>query len=98
MFTRSVIRPAAVAGAFVLALAAGFTPAAFAQGKGASLPDFTDLYDKAGPTVVSIDVTQKSRRTRGMPELSEDDPFDNQRLKPLQNALNDCELNLLRGI
>jgi serine protease Do len=39
------------------------------------LPDFTDLYEKNGPTVVSIDVTQKSRRARGMPELSEDDPF-----------------------
>ena len=39
------------------------------------MPDFTDLYEKDGPAVVSIDVTQKSRRTRGMPELSEDDPF-----------------------
>ena len=40
------------------------------------LPDFTDLYEKNGPAVVSIDVTQKARRGRGgMPELSEDDPF-----------------------
>ncbi|MCC6194720.1 MAG: DegQ family serine endoprotease [Burkholderiales bacterium] len=49
---------------------------AFAQGAGrAGLPDFTDLYEKNGPAVVSIDVTQKARRARGMPELSEDDPF-----------------------
>ena len=41
----------------------------------AGLPDFTDLYERNGPTVVSIDVTQKARRGRGMPELSEDDPF-----------------------
>ncbi|HVS56299.1 MAG TPA: DegQ family serine endoprotease [Casimicrobiaceae bacterium] len=50
-----------------------FSPAAPAQvGKG--LPDFTELYEQQGPTVVSIDVTQKSRRGI-MPELSEDDPF-----------------------
>jgi len=72
---RSLVRPAVMAGAFVLTLSAAFAPSASAQGRAGSLPDFTDLYDKAGPTVVSIDVTQKSRRTRGMPELSEDDPF-----------------------
>ena len=50
-----------------------FAPAAPAQvGKG--LPDFTELYEQQGPAVVSIDVTQKSRRSI-MPELSEDDPF-----------------------
>jgi serine protease Do len=38
------------------------------------LPDFTELYEQQGPAVVSIDVTQKSRRSV-MPELSEDDPF-----------------------
>ena len=74
MFMRSLIRPTTMAGALVLALTAAFAPAAAAQGR-VGLPDFTDLYDKAGPTVVSIDVTQKSRRTRGMSELSEDDPF-----------------------
>ena len=40
----------------------------------AGLPDFTELYDKQGPAVVAIDVTQKMRRSRGL-ELSEDDPF-----------------------
>jgi serine protease Do len=48
-------------------------PAA-AQGRASLLPDFTELYEKQGPAVVSIDVTQKVRRQR-MPELSEDDPF-----------------------
>jgi serine protease Do len=74
MFMRSFVRPTAMAGVLVLALSAPFAQVASAQGR-VGLPDFTDLYEKAGPTVVSIDVTQKSRRTRGMPELSEDDPF-----------------------
>jgi serine protease Do len=50
-----------------------FSPAAPAQ-VGKALPDFTELYEQQGPTVVSIDVTQTSRRSV-MPELSEDDPF-----------------------
>jgi serine protease Do len=72
------VAPAAVLG---LMLAAGFAPVAVAQGSAQAqgragfLPDFTDLYDRNGPTVVSIDVTQKTRQRRGMPELSEDDPF-----------------------
>ena len=40
----------------------------------AGLPDFTELYERQSPAVVSIDVTQKARRGR-FPELSEDDPF-----------------------
>ncbi len=44
-------------------------------GRAAMLPDFTDLYERNSPAVVSIDVTQKARARRGMPELSEDDPF-----------------------
>ena len=64
----------AAAGALLLVLNLPFVPAASAQGR-AGLPDFTDLYERNGPAVVSIDVTQKSRRARGMPELSEDDPF-----------------------
>jgi len=55
--------------AAVFALAA---PAA-AQTR-AGLPDFTELYERQAPAVVSIDVTQKIRRSR-FPELSEDDPF-----------------------
>jgi serine protease Do len=48
-------------------------PAA-AQGRPGLLPDFTDLYEKQGPAVVSIDVTQKAKRQR-FPDISEDDPF-----------------------
>jgi len=45
-------------------------------GRAAGLPDFTDLYERQGPAVVSIDVTQTVKRSpRGMPDLSEDDPF-----------------------
>ena len=46
-----------------------------AQGRLASLPDFTELYEKQSAAVVSIDVTQRIKRSRGGPELSEDDPF-----------------------
>ncbi|MCL2309990.1 MAG: DegQ family serine endoprotease [Proteobacteria bacterium] len=47
-------------------------PASSAQVTG--LPDFTGLYEKQGPAVVSIDVRQKAR---GYPMMgmSEDDPF-----------------------
>ena len=61
------------AGILLAALVVVGTPAA-AQVRAAGLPDFTELYDKQGPAVVAIDVTQKVRRSRGM-ELSEDDPF-----------------------
>ena len=46
-----------------------------AQAQSGSLPDFTELYDKQGPAVVSIDVTQKITAASALPELSEDDPF-----------------------
>jgi serine protease Do len=60
----------------VLALALAQMPIAGAQARAGLLPDFTELYERNGPTVVSIDVTQRGRRARGgMPELSEDDPF-----------------------
>jgi serine protease Do len=71
------------AGAVALAMAmlsssafiVAYAPAVSAQGKAGLLPDFTELYEKNGPAVVAIDVTQKARRGRGLPELSEDDPF-----------------------
>jgi serine protease Do len=62
---------ALVCAAFAILAAAG---SAAAQGRAASLPDFTELYEKQGATVVSIDVTQKIKRSR-FPDLSEDDPF-----------------------
>ena len=48
-----------------------------APGAGAQtgrLPDFTELYEQQAPAVVSIDVTQKARRSQ-LPDLSENDPF-----------------------
>ena len=54
--------------------AAWLTAPAVAQGRLAALPDFTDLYERQGPAVVSIDVTQNARRQR-LPDISEDDPF-----------------------
>ena len=72
---RTIRRPAAA-----LALAAALTvsvvaPTASAQGRAGFLPDFTELYEKQGPAVVSIDTTQRQRRGQPAPELSEDDPF-----------------------
>ena len=46
-----------------------------AQGRAGLLPDFTELYEKQGPAVVSIDVTQRVRRGPRVPELSEVDPL-----------------------
>src|SRR5436190_17778223 len=72
---RTIVRPAA---ALALAAALAFplaAPPALAQGRAGFLPDFTELYEKQGPAVVSIDVTQRSRRSQTTPEISEDDPF-----------------------
>ena len=59
---------------FLFALVATVTVPAAAQGR-AGLPDFTDLYEKQGPAVVSVDVTQTVRRSQRLPDISEDDPF-----------------------
>ena len=76
MFMRYSMPSRVLAATFAFALAAAFAPVASSQVKGAGLPDFTDLYEKNSVAVVSIDVTQKAKRgARGMPELSEDDPF-----------------------
>jgi len=72
------LRAGGFAGAAAFAASIAFSalaPAVSAQGKAGLLPDFTELYEKNGPAVVAVDVTQKSKRLRGMPELSEDDPF-----------------------
>jgi serine protease Do len=68
-----VAPPAVLRIAFLCFAALAALPAA-GQGRAASLPDFTDLYEKQGPAVVSIDVTQQVRRQR-FPDISEDDPF-----------------------
>jgi serine protease Do len=44
----------------------------------AQLPDFTELVEKQGPTVVNISTTQTVRSPLGapqVPQLQEDDPF-----------------------
>jgi len=53
--------------------AVSFAPATAAQSS-RGLPDFTELYEQQGATVVSVDVTQTVRRSQ-LPDLSEDDPF-----------------------
>ena len=66
---------AATLGAALVTLVSLCAPLpAVAQGRVSSLPDFTDLYERQGPAVVSVDVTQKARRQR-FPDISEDDPF-----------------------
>jgi serine protease Do len=71
--TRSFV--ASIAFALNAAFLAALSGSASAQvPKAALLPDFTELYEKQGPAVVSIDVTQRIRSPR-MPDISEDDPF-----------------------
>jgi serine protease Do len=65
---------AAVAALALFAAVIAVAAPAFAQARSGALPDFTELYEKQSPAVVSIDVTQKVRRSR-FPDLSEDDPF-----------------------
>ena len=57
----------------VLAGALAFAPG-WALAQSGRLPDFAELYEQQGPAVVSIDVTQTTRRPQ-LPDLSEDDPF-----------------------
>jgi serine protease Do len=73
MLPLSRLRFAAVLAALSAALV-GLAVPALAQTKSGGLPDFTELYERQSPAVVSIDVTQKARRGR-FPEISEDDPF-----------------------
>src|SRR5262245_1934525 len=73
--TKPSIRLARFSSLFVFAATvAGFATSSMAQGKVQVLPDFTELYEKQAPAVVSIDVTQKVKSPR-MPDISEDDPF-----------------------
>ncbi|HEV8502901.1 MAG TPA: DegQ family serine endoprotease [Casimicrobiaceae bacterium] len=75
--SRITLRPQQAARATLAFACAVLANLAFAQITArAGLPDFTELYEKQGPSVVSIDVTQKIRRSaRNLPDLPEDDPF-----------------------
>ncbi|HJQ63433.1 MAG TPA: DegQ family serine endoprotease [Burkholderiales bacterium] len=42
---------------------------------GAQLPDFTDLVERQGTTVVNISTTQSARNALAIPNVPEDDPF-----------------------
>ena len=74
MMSRNPFPFAVTAMVAIFALFATIAGPAAAQGRAAGLPDFTELYERQAPAVVSIDVTQKIKRSRGQ-ELSEDDPF-----------------------
>jgi serine protease Do len=75
-FVRSRL-PAARLGILLFAMFVALSPsgAALGQARAQVLPDFTELYEKQSPSVVSIDVRQKVRRNPRMPDISEDDPF-----------------------
>ncbi len=76
MDVRAPRPPSAWLGTLLLAALAALAPAtASAQARTQVLPDFTELYEKQSPAVVSIDVRQKVRRGSRMPDISEDDPF-----------------------
>ena len=74
MFTSLKWFTSAVLGMLVVLMPFVAPLPATAQGRQGALPDFTDLYERQGPAVVSIDVTQKARKQR-FPDISEDDPF-----------------------
>src|SRR5258708_9528108 len=74
MMSSTRIPLAAAAMAALFAVGARVSSPAAAQGRAAGLLDFTELYEKQSSAVVSIDVTQKIKRSRGL-EMSEDDPF-----------------------
>ena len=60
----------------IVFLQLAWTAGAVAQGR--ELPDFTDLVDKQGPTVVNISTTQLQRDRRGSaqtPNMDENDPL-----------------------
>ena len=74
MFSSSKSLAPALGAALLMLMPLATGAPAVAQGRSGSLPDFTELYERQGPAVVSIDVTQKARKQRS-PDISEDDPF-----------------------
>ncbi|HYP84751.1 DegQ family serine endoprotease [Variovorax sp.] len=65
------IRTFLAAGALVLGGALGFVPAAPASAQVRALPDFTDLVDQVGPSVVNIRTIERVTQ-RGNPEMDEE--------------------------
>ena len=65
------LRSYVMAMAFALGATLGFVPAAPAQAQSRSLPDFTDLVDQVGPSVVNIRTIERVSQ-RGNPEMDEE--------------------------
>jgi serine protease Do len=65
------LRTYALATAFVLGATLGFTPVSPAQAQSRTLPDFTDLVDQVGPSVVNIRTVERVSQ-RGSPEMDEE--------------------------
>ena len=74
MFSSSKSLAAAIGAALVMLMSLAAPLSVAAQGRLGGLPDFTELYERQGAAVVSVDVTQKARQQR-FPDISEDDPF-----------------------
>lgn len=74
MFSSSKSLAAALGAALVMLMSLAAPVSVAAQGRLGGLPDFTELYERQGAAVVSVDVTQKAHRQR-FPDISEDDPF-----------------------
>ncbi|MDH4216234.1 MAG: protease Do, partial [Gallionella sp.] len=58
---------------FIVLIALGVACGAAAQAK--ELPDFTELVEKQGASVVNISTTQIIRTEQGFPNIPENDPF-----------------------
>jgi len=65
------MRAYALAAGLVLGATLGFLPAAPAQAQTRTLPDFTDLVDQVGPSVVNIRTIERVSQ-RGTPEMDEE--------------------------
>jgi len=65
------LRAYAVAAGMALTAALGFVPPAPAQAQTRTLPDFTDLVDQVGPSVVNIRTIERVTQ-RGSPEMDEE--------------------------
>lgn len=71
-FEKNKIRSFLMAGAFALASGAALLPVAPAHAQGRVLPDFTDLVDQVGPSVVNIRTVEKVTQRSGNPEMDEE--------------------------
>ena len=71
-FEKNKIRSFLMAGAFALASGAALLPVAPAHAQARVLPDFTDLVDQVGPSVVNIRTVEKVTQRSGNAEMDEE--------------------------